>query len=155
MLRIAVTRDREAILAVVLATGLLEADEVDSLGAILDGSLMPATSAAPSLWVVDDDSGSIVGVAYTQPEPMADGARNLRLIAVHPERQREGRGAALLTFVEQALTGLGGRLLVVDTSGHPDFEGVRNFYRRGDYVQEATIRDFWQPGDGKVVLSVT
>ncbi len=48
---------------------------------------------------------------------MTEGTWNLYLIAVHPDRQREGRGAALLRYVEQALIVRGEHLLLVETSG--------------------------------------
>lgn len=152
MLRSAEAGDRDAILALVLSTGLLEAGEIDALAAIFDSQTHEASAVHP-VWTVNDDSGDITAVAYAEPEVMAEGAWNLRLIAVHPGCQRGGLGSALLGFVERALADMGGRLLVVDTSGHEAFAGVRDFYRRAGYVQEATIRDFWQPGDDKVVFT--
>jgi GNAT superfamily N-acetyltransferase len=46
------------------------------------------------LWLTDDDDG-LVGIAYVAPERMTEGTWNLYLLAVHPDRQRQGRGAAL------------------------------------------------------------
>lgn len=82
---------------------------------------------------------------------MAQGTWNLYLIAVHPDRQREGRGAALLQHVEDKLLAQGERVLLVETMGIPEFEYVRAFYRQSGYSEEARIRDFYQAGQDKIV----
>jgi ribosomal protein S18 acetylase RimI-like enzyme len=74
------------------------------------------------------------------------------MIAVRPDRQRQGRGAALLRHVEQALAARDGRLLLVETSGLASFERTRAFYRKCGYDEEARIRDFYKAGEDKVVF---
>lgn len=102
-------------------------------------------------WLIVDDGGPIA-VTYYAPEPMTQGTWNLYLIAVHPEHQRHGHGAALLQHIEQALTAHRERLLLVETSGLPSFEGTRAFYGRCGYHEEARIREFYQAGEDKVVF---
>ena len=46
----------------------------------------------------------------------------------------------------------GNRVLIVDTSGTESFSGTRRFYNRCGYTEEARIRDFWGPGDDKIVF---
>lgn len=83
---------------------------------------------------------------------MTDRTWNLQLIAIHPNHQGQGRGAKLLGYVEQALMMHGGRMLLVETSGLPDFERTRRFYVKCGYEEEARIRDFYATGDDKVVF---
>ena len=116
------------------------------LAGYLDGSLGP-----DHVWVTDDDDGP-VGVAYYAPERMTDGTWNLYMIAVHPARQGQGRGAALVRHVEEALAARGGRVLIVETSGLGSFERTRAFYRKCGYDDEARIRDFYKAGDDKIVF---
>ncbi len=103
------------------------------------------------VWLTDDDGGP-VGVAYYAPERMTVGTWNLYLIAVHPDRQGQGRGSALLRHVERALAARGERVLLVETSGLPSFERTRAFYRACGYDEEARIRDFYQAGEDKVIF---
>ena len=103
-------------------------------------------------WVVDDDAGTLVGLAYFAPERMTDGTWNLYLIAVHPSRQRQGHGTALFRHVEAALTTTGVRIVLVETSGQESFEPTREFYRRCGYAEEARIRGFYKAGDDKIVF---
>lgn len=101
-------------------------------------------------WITDDENG-VVGVAYCEMERMTDATWNLQLIAVRPDRQGQGRGTTLLRYIEQTLTVRGGRVLLVETSGMPDFKRTRAFYRKCGYDEEARIRDFYKAGDDKIV----
>ena len=76
----------------------------------------------------------------------------LLLVAVHPGRQGKGIGAALIAAVEQAIAARGARILLVETSGLPDFARTRAFYPRCGFAEEARIRDFYRAGEDKVVF---
>jgi ribosomal protein S18 acetylase RimI-like enzyme len=84
--------------------------------------------------------------------PLTRGAYDLYWIAVHPDHQARGVGRALLRHCEQVIAAQGGRLIVVETSGRPDYEPTRRFYEKTmAYAAAARIRDFYQPGDDKIV----
>ncbi|HEY0936443.1 MAG TPA: GNAT family N-acetyltransferase [Trebonia sp.] len=142
-------QDRDAIIDVVHASGLFPPDALSEVEATLDGFL--AGAAAADRWIVADTGTSIAATAYYAPERMTDGTWNLYLLAVHPDHQREGRGAAIVRHVEQDLRETGARVLLIETSGTPDFAGQRAFYTGLGYIEEARIRDFYEPGDDKVV----
>ncbi len=120
---------------------------------MLDGMLASYLrgEGGDEIWLTDDDSGP-VALAYCAPERMTLGTWNLYLIAVHPDRQGQGRGTALLLHVEQVLAERGERVLLVETSGLPAFERTRAFYRRCGYDVEARIRDFYQAGEDKIIF---
>ena len=91
-------------------------------------------------------------VAYYRPEEMTEGTWNLLLLAVDPASHGRGIGAAMLDHVEQHLSGLGERILLVETSGTPEFANTRTFYWKCGYVEEARIRDYYEDGDDKVIF---
>lgn len=97
-------------------------------------------------------AGQPVAVAYFAPERMTSGTYNLYLIAVDAQYQGTGIGARLLTYIEQFLLHRGGRILIVETSGLPAFERTRAFYLKCGYTQEARIREFYAPGEDKIVF---
>ncbi len=150
MIRPATSDDKKALMAIADAIGLFTPQELEELGGMLteyfDGHL-----GSERFWITYDDGGP-VGVAYYAPEPYADGTWNLYFIAVHPDRQGEGRGAKLLHYVEQTLAARGERLLLVETSGRPNFERTRAFYRKHGYDEEARIREFYRAGDDKIIF---
>ncbi|MEA5595281.1 GNAT family N-acetyltransferase [Rivularia sp. UHCC 0363] len=142
--------DTDAIMNLADAIGLFEGEELEELGNMLagyfDGSLGEEHS-----WIVCENDG-VVGVAYFAPEQYAYGTWNLYLIAVHPKHQGKGNGAAMLRQVEQTLFSKGERLLLVETSGLPNFELTRKFYRKQGYEEEARIREFYKAGDDKIIF---
>ncbi|MDJ0735208.1 MAG: GNAT family N-acetyltransferase [Nostocaceae cyanobacterium] len=150
MIRRATLDDKEALMAIADAIGLFTPQEFSELGGMLaeyfDGNL-----GSDHFWITYDD-GEPVGVAYYAPEPYADGTWNLYFIAVHPHHQGQGYGGKLLQYIEQKLVARGERLLLVETSGMPNFERTRAFYRKQGYEEEARIREFYKVGDDKVIF---
>ena len=149
VIRAAGAPDRTAIIDVALASGLFPPDGLAEVEATLDGFLTGA--AAADHWLVTDTGTSIAATAYYAPERMTDGTWNLYLLAVHPDHQGQGRGAALVRHVEQDLREAGARVLLIETSGVPGFAGQRAFYTGLGYHEEARIRDFYEAGDDKVI----
>ncbi len=105
------------------------------------------------IWLTrDDQSGKPVAIVFCAPEKMTDGTYNLYLIAVDGKQRGRGIGAELMGYLEDKLNKDGVRVLIVETSGLPEFEQTRRFYAKLDYQQEAVIRDFYSEGEDKVVF---
>lgn len=102
-------------------------------------------------WIVFDD-GEIRGVAYYVLEAMTEGTWNVLMIAVYPPAHGRGIGSALMRFIEDELARQGERILLVETSGLPEFKRTRGFYDMLGYDREARIREFYAVGDDKIVF---
>lgn len=103
-----------------------------------------------ALWLV---AAGGAGLAHAAPERLTEGTWNLLLLAVDPARQRCGLGRGLVSHVEASLRRASVRLLLIETSGVPDFAGQRRFYTRLGYRREARIRDYYQTGDDKIIFT--
>ncbi len=138
--------DLAAVKRVIDATALFPSEMLDEMTA-------PFLSdpSSEEFWLVAEDREP-VGVAYCAPERMTQGTWNTLLIAVEPSRHGQGLGRRIMAEVEAALKARGHRLLLVETSADPAFEGTRGFYRRLGYGEEARIRDFYRAGEDKVVF---
>lgn len=99
-----------------------------------------------------DDQNGAKAIAYCRPEEMTDRTWNLLLIAVDPDFQGEGIGAALMSHIEDHLAARGQRVLIVETSGTDALARTREFYRLCQYDQESRIRDFYADGDDKITF---
>ena len=120
---------------------------------LLDDMIAPALAGeTEDLWLTCLADGHSVGFCFTEREEMTDRTWNLLAIGVLPDRQRRGIGAALIRAVETELRQQEQRLLLIDTSGRPEFQGVHRFYKALRYAQTARIPDFWATGDDKVVF---
>ena len=85
--------------------------------------------------------------------PSTDRTYDLYWIAVHPGAQGLGVGAALMSEVERLLWQRRGRLVVIETSSRDDYAPTRRFYAKRGYQETARLRDFYAPGDDRVVLT--
>ena len=99
--------DLPALKGIIDAVELFPSEMLDEMTA---GFL--AGTGAREFWLTLDSDGP-AAVAYCAPEKMTEGTWNLLLIAVHPEHQKKGFGAALLKQVEGTLVAQGERLLLV------------------------------------------
>jgi ribosomal protein S18 acetylase RimI-like enzyme len=96
-------------------------------------------------------SERLVGYSCYGPVPATESSFDLYWIAVSPDQQRRGLGKKLLTGTEERVLTSGGRRLYVETSCRPRYSRTRAFYERAGYVLEATLEDFYAPGDHKAI----
>ena len=94
----------------------------------------------------------LVGYACYGLTPATDRTYDLYWIAVHPDAQRTGAGAGLMGEVERRLEERRARLVVVETSSRDDYEATRRFYAKRGYQEHARLREFYAPGDDRIVL---
>lgn len=100
----------------------------------------------------DSKASKPTAVAYCAPEKLTEGTWNLYLITVHSDRQGAGIGSKIIQHLEQQLiTQKKARILLVATSGSPEYYGTRKFYEKRGLVEEARIREYYQAGEDKIV----
>ncbi len=142
--------DGPSVVALVVAAGMFTQDEAAFLA---EGALDEAGDGA-SCFVEDAEDGNGLGsVVFYRPEEAADGAYDLTMIAVRPDLQGGGRGAALMCHAEADLKQRGQRLLVVRTSGTGQYARTRAFYRNLGYVEQTRVPDYWTDGDDLVLFT--
>jgi GNAT superfamily N-acetyltransferase len=174
-------RDRPRLAELLAATGAFNAEEVEVALSLFDVSLEEVSSrsrdggdtssrgakprrdlppASPDseadyefLGAFDENDGKLIGYACFGATPATDGTYDLYWLAVDPVAQGRGIGSALVRAVEAKLLDRGARLLVVETSSRPDYEGTRRFYARSGYMEAARVRDFYAPADDRIVLT--
>lgn len=122
----------------------------EMLPGMIEGFL--EADAPEDLWLTCEADGVAIGLCYARPEMLADGTWNMLAIAVRPDCQGKGAGAAMAKHLEDMLRQDDQRVLIVDTSGTDAFSQTRAFYAKNGYTEEARIRDFWAPGDDKVIF---
>ena len=74
-------------------------------------------------------------------------------IVVDPTIHRTGIGRKLVTAVEDRVRKLGGKRIYIETSSRTLYTPTHHFYSSCGYRVEATLRDFYAPGDNKDVFS--
>lgn len=95
----------------------------------------------------------LVGYACWGPTPGTDRTCDLYWIAVHPSAHGAGIGSRLLSKVERRLQARHARMLIVETSSRSAYAPTRAFYERRGYTESARVRDFYAPGDDRIILA--
>jgi ribosomal protein S18 acetylase RimI-like enzyme len=94
----------------------------------------------------------VTGYVCYGPTPATEGTYDLYWIAVAPQIQGQGIGRDLLNYVETAVQMKHGHLIIIETSSQEKYWPTRNFYLRNGYTIAAQIKDFYRPGDDRVIF---
>ncbi len=153
-------RHRPRISSILGATGVFRAEEIDVALELFDETFSPdgrvsstgtdTDYAFVGAFTPDDE---LMGYACYGPTPDTDRTWDLYWIAVDPDGQGSGGGTQLLTEVERRLERLDARMLVVETSSRGEYEPTRAFYQKRGYAEAARMREFYAPGDDRVIFT--
>ncbi|HJR68247.1 MAG TPA: GNAT family N-acetyltransferase [Gemmatimonadaceae bacterium] len=94
----------------------------------------------------------LVGYACWGPTPATDRTWDLYWIAVDTSLHGAGIGTILLEEVERRLVRQHARMLIAETSSRSDYAATRGFYERRGYREAARVRDFYAPGDDRIIF---
>jgi len=145
--------DGPAILSITASAGVFTAEEVVVVEELWNEYLQRGEAASGYAFRVYREGDQVLGYSCHGPRDLTEGTYDLYWIASAPAARRKGVGRALLAAVEDEVRRAGGRLIVVETSGAPAYKPTRDFYLSCAYEWEATIRDFYHPGDDLVIFT--
>ncbi|WP_221090904.1 GNAT family N-acetyltransferase [Deinococcus aquaedulcis] len=151
MIRPATPQDASTVTALAVAAGMFPPDQTEVTDTMM-ADYFAGNHERGHRCLIDEDARAALGVAYVLPKPATEGTWELLMIAIHPDHQGQGRGAALMTHVENELRSQGARLLLVETSGTPDYARTRAFYVQCGYEEEARVRDYYEAGADMVLF---
>jgi len=134
--------------------GVFSQEEVECVDEIWEEYQAQGSERSGYYWLVDRaENGRVLGYSCYGPHALTSGTFDLYWIAVDSTARHGGIGRRLLTATEEATRKLGGRLMIVETSGLPTYEPTRKFYLATNYLLEATLKDFYSEGDDLVIFT--
>jgi GNAT superfamily N-acetyltransferase len=150
-IRETLNRDADEILRIAADQPLFTQEESDTVGELLqDYFELPDHNGYSFLTAMLD--GRVVGFACYGPTPLTEGTFDLYWICVDRSFSRRGIGRELIEQVVDDVRVLGGRMIVLDTSGTPEYEPTRAFYTSVGFTPTATVPDFYRPRDDLVIF---
>ena len=147
MISTATKADKTQITDITARAGVFSQEEIDSVPVMFDEYLEYGTEDDGYHFIVYREDNQVLGYAIFGWRDLTDGVYDLYWIAVDPDARRKGVGRELIKATEEAVRGMGGRILIAETSGTDEYTSTREFYVDVGYVNEATIKDFYKPGD--------
>ncbi len=138
--------DRGAVQAALFDCGAFTDDEVQVALEMVDAGL-----AGEYTLLAAETNGGVQGYACFGPAPLTATSWYVYWICVSRAAQGTGVGQGLQAGIEAAVCELSGDRLVVETSGRPEYERARRFYRQGGFAEVGRIPDFYNPDDDCVI----
>jgi ribosomal protein S18 acetylase RimI-like enzyme len=143
--------DPEKVREIVTSTGFFYDFEIEVAVEIVVEALEKGVVESGYYFIFADAGDKTVGFACTGPIACTVGSYDLFWIAVHGEFRGSGIGKKLLSKTHQFVKEMNGRILVAETSGTEKYVPTREFYLHNGYTLEAQIKDFYLPGDDKMM----
>jgi len=148
MIRKLAKQDRDVLKKILEDTNHFNKEEIKVAMELIDVYLNNVSQGDYIIYVyADDDSNRAAGYICYGRRPLTEGTYDLYWIAVDPNIHGKGIGSRLVKFMEEDIVKLGGYLILIETSGKPEYEGERGFYQKNRYGVQTVIKDFYRNGD--------
>ncbi len=142
--------DADVVRDIVASTGLFRPDEIGIAVELVEERLRVGPASGYH-FIFAEREGRVLGYSCYGPVPLTLQSYDLYWIAVRKDLQGTGIGRMLLERSEAAVIELGGRRVYIETSSKAMYRNTRRFYDRNGYRAEATLKEFYSPGDHKVI----
>lgn len=147
------SKDKPAIMQILRNTPEFKPDEVVVAEEVVDSYLQNPSGSGYYALVAETDS-SIAGYICFGPTPMTEGTWDIYWLAVTREQREHGIGRTLMAAAVDRIKQMQGRLVLVETSGKPEYENAQNFYQLQGYQLVARIADFYAPEDDELIYQL-
>jgi D-alanine-D-alanine ligase len=142
--------DREGIRRIVASTGFFSRAEVALALELVDERLSKGAASGFHFLVAENKDG-LVGYTCFGPIPATKHSYDLYWIATEDSYRGTGIGKMLMSRTEELIAGRGGINVYIETSGRAQYRPTRAFYKACSYRKTAHLKDFYAPGDDKLI----
>ena len=98
-----------------------------------------------------EQAGKVIGYICFGSIGCTKGSYDVYWLVAHNDFRGLGIGKELLRRSERKIAEMGGHRIYIETSSREQYEPTRLFYRNCGYQEEAVLKDFYSPGDAKVI----
>lgn len=144
-----IVADKAAVMAILRALPEFTSEEVVVAEEVIDSYLEKSLGSGYHICVAEAAS-TVAGYVCYGPTPMTRGTWDMYWLAVDASRQGQGIGRALMAFAEERIRESDGRLIIIETSGRPQYERTRRFHMSQGYTEVGRMADFYAPGDDRL-----
>jgi len=153
MIRAMEARDKGPVVGLIRATGFFTDAEIGVAEELMDIYLEKPDQKDYDVVVVEDGQKGVAGYMTWGPTPLAEDAYDIYWMAVSPAEQGRGRGKELVRWLEAEVRRRDGRVVIIETSSQPKYNGTRQFYIDLGYKEVARVPEFYRAGDDRVIYA--
>lgn len=145
--------DRKGIEEILRSSGYFYEFEIQTALEIVDETILKGSEKSGYYWVRITDQDGLVAFANYGKNAFSTHSWDLYWIAVHQNSRNKKLGSLILKEIEDDVKSMGGKILWIETSGRPLYDPTQSFYKRNGYQLQASLKDFYGPGDPKQIYS--
>ena len=145
--------DRKQIEEILRSTDFFYEFEIQTALEIADDTILKGMDASGYYWLKITDEDGMVAFGNYGKNAFSTHSWDLYWIAVHQNSRHKKLGSALLKATEDDVRKRGGKILWIETSGRPLYASTEGFYKNNGYALQASLKDFYAPGDPKQIYS--
>ena len=145
-------QDRPKLEEILKAQQHFRADEIQVALELINIALAHPDEEEYMIHCAEKGEGDILGYICYGKAPLTDAVYDLYWIVVHPRGWNQGTGTSLLRWAEEDLLRRKARVLFIETSSLPAYEGPRMFYRKHGFQEQAKLLDYYRVGDHKIIF---
>lgn len=142
--------DRKRVREIVVSSGFFSEAEIEVAVELVQERLNKGIESGYYFLFAEKDR-EVAGYSCFGPIPCTVESYDIYWIAVQEELRGSGLGAEILKRVEERIREIGGKRIYVETSSREQYKPTRSFYSRCGYRKDATLKNFYSPGDDKVI----
>lgn len=144
--------DLSAILNLVQGSGFFSAAEIE-LACELAADRLGQGEQSSYQFLFAEEDGHVIGYTCYGLIPATAGSYDLYWIAVSAALRGRGLGKILLQKTEDLIRNNDGIRIYAETSSRAQYAPTQHFYESCGYISEAVLKDFYAPGDSKIIYS--
>jgi GNAT superfamily N-acetyltransferase len=145
--------DLDGIEDILRSTDFFYEFEIEIALGLANDTITSGTDDCGYYWMKIFTDGRLVAFANYVKNSFSVHSWDLYWIAVHQNSRHKELGSMLLKEVEDDVRNSGGKILWLDTSGRQLYAPTEAFYKRNGYTLQASLKDFYAPGDPKQIYS--
>lgn len=149
-IRLLKEKDRERLHNILTATHIFTSEEVGVAMELIDIVLREPNHKDYTVHCLVDDKDQPLGYICYGRAPMTQGTYDLYWIAVDPRFRNRGIGSRLVDFLEETVKGIGGRMIIVETSSTSSYDMTQEFYRHKGFQEVGRVPGYYYPGNDRV-----
>jgi GNAT superfamily N-acetyltransferase len=143
--------DLDNVREIIASHSLFSRDEVELAVELVQERLIKGARSGYQ-FLFAERAGRVIGYSCFGPIACTQGSYDLYWIAVQGDLLGAGLGRELLKQSEDMMTGQGARAIYIETSFRDEYKPTRLFYEKCGYHLEAVLKDFYSPGDAKIIF---
>lgn len=132
------------------SSGFFYSFEIDVAIELIEDRLEKGEKSDYSFLFYEKD-GKLVAYTCFSLIPCTISSFDIYWIAVHNDYRGHGLGKSIMAKTEEIIQKMGGKKMYIETSGREQYKPTRLFYEACGYKPEATLKDFYDLGDDKII----